>query len=90
MKLLIPMSLTSNFLMNTAFSGPFGYRSLSNNSKTTPYECSRVYTLQPLDSEALISTDDLLSPYPIHIRTTSAVSHNLCIILSYHINHIIM
>ena len=23
----------------------------------------RVYTLQPLDSEALISTDDLLSPY---------------------------
>ena len=50
----------------------------------------RVYTLQPLDSEALISTDDLLSPYPIHIRTTSAVSHHQCIILSYHINHIIM
>jgi len=47
----------------------------------------RVYTLRCLDTEALISTDDLLSPHPIHIRTTSAVPHHQCIILSYHINH---
>ena len=48
----------------------------------------RAYTLQPLDSEALISTDDLLSPHPIHIRTTSALPHHPCIILSHHINHV--
>ena len=48
----------------------------------------RAYTLHPLDSEALISTDNLLSPHPIHIRTTSALPHHECIILSHHINHI--
>ena len=36
------LSLTSNFLINIAFSAPFGYSSLSNNSKMTPCECSVV------------------------------------------------
>ena len=45
----------------------------------------RVYTLRSLDSEALISTDDLLSPHPIHIRTASPVPHHQCVILLYHI-----
>ena len=38
----LSLSLTSNFLINIAFSAPFGYSSLSNNSKTTPCECSVV------------------------------------------------
>ena len=67
MKLLIPMSLTSNFLMNTAFSGPFGYRSLSNNSKTTPCECSVVeVSTSIITSLALLQKDTLLSCHATH------------------------